>query len=214
MIRLNNVTHQYVGMKEPIVRVDTLSLKKGERVALLGPSGSGKSTLLHMISGIFLPTTGEVTVDGYHFRQMKESERDAFRAQSVGYIFQDFHLVPSLTAKENIELVGTSPRLSEWFQRVGLKGKEQRYPHELSRGEAQRVAMIRAFIHEPSLILADEPTGSLDRKTGENMMHLLHELTKEEKVTFLCVTHDESFAETFPRLLQMTPHEKGGMTVQ
>lgn len=214
MIQLTNITHTYRGMEDPVVRIDALSLKKGERIALLGPSGSGKSTLLHMISGIFLPTTGDVVVDGHHFQQMKESERDAFRAQSIGYIFQDFHLVPSLTAKENIELVGTSPRLSEWFQRVGLEGKERRYPHELSRGEAQRVAMIRAFIHEPSLILADEPTGSLDRKTGEKMMRLLHELTKEEKVTFVCVTHDEAFAATFPRVLQMTPHERGGMTIQ
>lgn len=200
MIQIKNMKKSY-GKNDVVLSVSSIHVNAGERIALTGPSGSGKSTLLHMIGGLVQPTEGEVIVNDIAIFKQSMKARDAFRMNNIGYIFQDFHLLPSLTARENIQLVlnGKDAPISEWFERVGLQQKEHAYPHELSRGQQQRVALIRAFIHRPAIVLADEPTGSLDVKTANTMMELLVQICEEEKLTLLAVTHDEHLAEKFPK---------------
>lgn len=200
MIQIKNMKKSY-GKNDVVLSVSSIHVNAGERIALTGPSGSGKSTLLHMIGGLVQPTEGEVIVNDIAIFKQSMKARDAFRMNNIGYIFQDFHLLPSLTARENIQLVlnGKDAPISEWFERVGLQQKEHAYPHELSRGQQQRVALIRALIHRPAIVLADEPTGSLDVKTANTMMELLVQICEEEKLTLLAVTHDEHLAEKFPK---------------
>ncbi len=200
MIQIKNMKKSY-GKNDVVLSVSSIHVNAGERIALTGPSGSGKSTLLHMIGGLVQPTEGEVIVNDIAIFKQSMKARDAFRMNNIGYIFQDFHLLPSLTARENIQLIlnGKDAPISEWFERVGLQQKEHAYPHELSRGQQQRVALIRALIHRPAIVLADEPTGSLDVKTANTMMELLVQICEEEKLTLLAVTHDEHLAEKFPK---------------
>lgn len=200
MIQIKNMKKSY-GKNDVVLSVSSIHVNAGERIALTGPSGSGKSTLLHMIGGLVQPTEGEVIVNDIAIFKQSMKARDAFRMNNIGYIFQDFHLLPSLTARENIQLIlnGKDAPISEWFERVGLQQKEHAYPHELSRGQQQRVAFIRALIHRPAIVLADEPTGSLDVKTANTMMELLVQICEEEKLTLLAVTHDEQLAEKFPK---------------
>jgi len=154
-----------------------------------------------MIGGLVEPTEGEVIVNDIAVYNQSMKARDAFRMENIGYIFQDFHLLPSLTARENVQLVlnGKDAPISEWFYRVGLQDKEYAYPNELSRGQQQRIALIRALIHRPAIVLADEPTGSLDVKTADTMMELLVQICEEESLTLLAVTHDEQLAKKFPK---------------
>lgn len=200
MIQIKNMKKSY-GKNDVVLSVSSIHVNAGERIALTGPSGSGKSTLLHMIGGLVQPTEGEVIVNDIAIFKQSMKARDAFRMNNIGYIFQDFHLLPSLTARENIQLIlnGKDAPISEWFERVGLQQKEHAYPHELSRGQQQRVALIRALIHRPAIVLADEPTGSLDVKTANTMMELLVQICEEEKLTLLAVTHDQHLAEKFPK---------------
>jgi putative ABC transport system ATP-binding protein len=174
--------------------------------------------LLHLIGGILSADEGTLEVAGEQLTGMKETTRDAFRAARIGYVFQDFHLIPSLTALQNVELALSPPlahkgvretrrerreRTCEWFARVGLAERMEHLPVQLSRGEQQRVAIIRALVNRPPLILADEPTGSLDRETGQAVMRLLVELSREAGATLIAVTHDRELARLFPASAEM-----------
>jgi len=195
------------GSGVPILDIPHWEVGRGEKAAIIGPSRSGKSTLLHIISGILRADEGEVHIDGQAIHCMSEPARDAFRASRIGYILQDFHLIPSLTARQNIEIVMPATmasserreRLDRWFDRVGLRDRSRHLPSQLSRGQQQRVAIIRALVNEPPLILADEPTGSLDWETADEVTDLLLELCREEQHTLIVVTHDLNMANRFPK---------------
>lgn len=209
MIELNKISKSFTmhGQKLKILSVPSWSIEQGERIALLGPSGSGKSTLLHLLSGVMVPDEGEIRVNGLPLHTFSQSKRDRFRAEHVGYIFQDFHLISSLTARQNVELIvpdswtkkQTKDQLDDWFERVGLKDRQHHMPYELSRGQQQRAAIIRAILTKPQLVLADEPTGSLDWETAGEIMSLLLNICETEKLTLVTVTHDLHLAEMYPR---------------
>jgi putative ABC transport system ATP-binding protein len=208
MIDLRGISKSFTihGKSLPILEVAEWQVQKGERLALIGPSGSGKSTLLHLLSGVMTPDQGEIWVDGQPLHQLSESKRDRYRADNVGYIFQDFHLISSLSAKQNVELIvprewtkkKAAEQLDYWFDRVGLKDRQHHLPSQLSRGQQQRAAIVRALIAKPQLILADEPTGSLDWETAGDIMSLLLEICEDEQLTLLTVTHDLHLADIYP----------------
>ena len=188
----------------PVLSGITLDVKQGEFLALMGPSGSGKSTLLNLIGGIDRPTRGEVRVAGESLGSLSSSKLAAWRARHVGFIFQLYNLIPVLTAQQNVELPLLLTRLSgtERTRRtqlaldlVGLTGREKHYPRQLSGGEEQRVAIARAIVADPTLLVADEPTGDLDSKNAEEILVLLQRLNQEMKKTILMVTHDPRAAE-------------------
>ncbi|MDX1515496.1 MAG: ABC transporter ATP-binding protein [Woeseiaceae bacterium] len=182
----------------------------GDSVAVVGPSGAGKSTLLALLAGLDTPTTGSVTLNGTNLGDLDEDGRARVRAESVGFVFQSFHLVPSLNALENVmlplELAGhESPRDAavEIIRQVGLKDRARHYPAQLSGGEKQRVAIARAFATEPAVLFADEPTGNLDTQTGSTIMQLMFELNQRSSTTLVLVTHDASLAERCDRILSL-----------
>ncbi|NOV03518.1 ABC transporter ATP-binding protein [Paenibacillus planticolens] len=209
MIEMNNISKSFTmhGQRLSILNVPEWKIQQGERIALLGPSGSGKSTLLHLLSGVMIPDAGEIWVNGLPLHGYSQSKRDRFRAEHVGYIFQDFHLISSLTARQNVELIvppewskkQAKEQLDDWFDRVGLKDRQHHMPYELSRGQQQRAAIIRALITKPQLVLADEPTGSLDWETAGEVMSLLLNICESEKLTLVTVTHDLHLAEMYPK---------------
>ena len=182
----------------------------GESVAIVGASGAGKSTLLALLAGLDLPTEGYVTLNGNNLGQLDEDGRARIRAESVGFVFQSFHLVPSLNALENVmlplELAGNAdPRkaASAIIDKVGLKDRSSHYPAQLSGGEKQRVAIARAFATEPAVLFADEPTGNLDARTGEKIMQLMFELNQSSSTTLVLVTHDSALAERCDRVISL-----------
>jgi putative ABC transport system ATP-binding protein len=188
------------------------TLHRGEFVALLGPSGSGKSTLLNLVSGIDTPDSGSVEVDGVVLTAIPERERTLFRRRHIGFIFQFFNLLPTLTVEENLllplELNGlpggeNHEKVRSLLGRVGLEGREGTFPDRLSGGEQQRVAVARALIHDPVLLLADEPTGNLDSKTGTRILDLLRGLAMDRGVTLLAVTHSKEVAASADRILSI-----------
>ena len=179
----------------------SFSVNKGDSVAVVGPSGAGKSTLLALLAGLDLPTEGCVWLNGANLSELDEDGRADVRATSVGFVFQSFHLVPSLNALENVmlplELSGRdSPRqaAAEILDQVGLADRWSHYPAQLSGGEKQRVAIARAFATEPAVLFADEPTGNLDSRTGEHVMDLMFELNRNSSTTLVLVTHDQELA--------------------
>ena len=184
----------------------SFSVEKGESIAVVGPSGAGKSTLLALLAGLDLPTSGKIWLDRHCLTDLDEDGRAAARAKSVGFVFQSFHLVPSLNALENVmlplELAGKpKPRESAMtiLAEVGLGERWSHYPAQLSGGEKQRVAIARAFATEPAVLFADEPTGNLDARTGQNIMNIMFELNKNISTTLVLVTHDKSLAERCDR---------------
>ncbi|MEY4641228.1 MAG: hypothetical protein RLZZ227_1222 [Pseudomonadota bacterium] len=190
----------------------SFGLRRGETVALLGRSGSGKSTLLNLISGIDTTDTGRVLFDGQDLTGLSEQERTLFRRRHIGFIYQFFNLIPSLTAAENIALVaelnGASAsaalsRAQDALHDIGLGSKIARYPAELSGGEQQRVAIMRALIHEPALVLADEPTGNLDAASGKQMLDILAGLASRSHCAVLIVTHSLTVARAAQRILTL-----------
>ncbi len=188
----------------------SLAIAEGESVALVGASGAGKSTLLAMLAGLDLPTSGRIWLDGRELSAMDEDARARLRADRVGFVFQAFHLVPSLTALENVmlpmELTGRADARSaarEILQRVGLGAREGHYPRQLSGGEQQRVALARASVTRPAVLFADEPTGNLDTATGESICQLLFDLNREFNTTLVLVTHDTKLAARCGRTLTM-----------
>jgi len=182
----------------------------GESVAVVGPSGAGKSTLLALLAGLDLPTSGHVVLNGANLSALDEDGRALIRADSVGFVFQSFHLVPSLNALENVmlplELGGSTDARSAShaiIDQVGLTDRWRHYPAQLSGGEKQRVAIARAFAIEPAVLFADEPTGNLDSRTGSNIMDLMFELNRNSSTTLVLVTHDLSLAERCDRILSL-----------
>lgn len=187
-----------------------LLVEQAEAVALLGPSGSGKSTLLALLAGLDLPTQGEVRLFGRSLIAMNEDERATLRAGRVGFVFQDFNLLPRLTAEENVriaaELAGTensADRVRESLRLVGLSERARHLPAMLSGGEQQRVAIARAWVADPEILIADEPTGNLDAQTGAQIIKLLFELKTSAQTTLLLATHDEQLASRCDRHLRL-----------
>ncbi len=188
-----------------------LTIAEGERVAIVGASGSGKSTLLGLLAGLDLPTSGEVIVDGVPLGGLDEDGRARLRGEKIGFVFQSFHLLPGLTALENVmlplELLGrrdAAATAGEVLERVGLGHRLHHFPRQLSGGEQQRVAVARAFAPRPRLLLADEPTGNLDRATGERVVELLFRLNAEVGTTLVLVTHDDALARRCDRILRLS----------
>ena len=186
----------------------SFSIDKGDSVAIVGASGAGKSTLLALLAGLDLPTSGEIWLDGNNLTRLDEDGRAAVRAASVGFVFQSFHLVPSLNALENVmlplELSGKAmPRQTARgiMEKVGLGERWSHYPSQLSGGEKQRVAIARAFATEPAVLFADEPTGNLDSRTGSTIVDLMFELNRNSSTTLVLVTHDNSLAGRCDRIL-------------
>ena len=186
------------------------SIRAGESVAIVGPSGAGKSTLLALLAGLDLPTSGHVVLDGSNLNELDEDGRARVRAASVGFVFQSFHLVPSLNALENVmlplELAGVADARAASraiVDKVGLSERWRHYPAQLSGGEKQRVALARAFAMAPAVLFADEPTGNLDSSTGARIMELMFELNRNSSTTLVLVTHDLSLAERCDRILSL-----------
>jgi putative ABC transport system ATP-binding protein len=189
-----------------------MEVRRGEFVALLGPSGSGKSTLLNLIAGMDLPDAGEVEVDGVSLHRLSERERTLFRRRRIGFVFQFFNLIPTLTVEENLllplELAGRvgeedRARADRLLAEVGLGDRGRSWPDRLSGGEQQRVALARALAHDPALVLADEPTGNLDRRSGERVLDLLVRMVRESGTTLVVVTHAERAADRADRVLEL-----------
>jgi len=179
----------------------SFSISAGESVAIVGASGAGKSTLLALLAGLDLPTTGSVSLDGNNLSDLDEDGRAAVRAASVGFVFQSFHLVPSLNALENVMLplelasvANSREKATRILDEVGLAERRTHYPAQLSGGEKQRVAIARAFATEPAVLFADEPTGNLDSRTGDLIMQLMFDLNKNSSTTLILVTHDKGLA--------------------
>ena len=193
-----------------IVNDVSLDIAAGESVAIVGASGAGKSTLLALLAGLDAPTSGRVTLAGSDLTALDEDGRARLRAERVGFVFQSFHLVPSLTAVENVmlplELAGrrdARDAAMETLDRVGLGQRTGHYPRQLSGGEQQRVALARAFVTRPAVLFADEPTGNLDTHTGERIVSLLFELNGQSHTTLVLVTHDRTVAARCGRVLHM-----------
>jgi len=197
-----------------IVREATLEVRAGEAVAILGASGSGKSTLLGLLAGLDVPTSGRAWIDGEELFALNEDGRARLRGRMVGFVFQSFQLLPALTALENVmlplELAGgkdAAARARLVLGRVGLADRLGHYPRQLSGGEQQRVAVARAFVTEPKILFADEPTGNLDSATGEQVIELLFEMNRERGTTLMLVTHDEALASRCGRRIRISGGE-------
>ena len=193
-----------------ILRDVSFSIDAGETVAVVGPSGAGKSTLLALLAGLDLPTSGHVDLNGANLSNLDEDGRAIKRAESVGFVFQSFHLVPSLNALENVmlplELAGhddARKAARDIIDKVGLADRWSHYPSQLSGGEKQRVAIARAFAADPAVLFADEPTGNLDSRTGANIMELMFELNRNSSTTLILVTHDNNLAERCDRVIAL-----------
>ena len=212
VLEARNVSKQVSSPEGPltIVRNISFTVARGESIAIVGASGAGKSTLLALLAGLDLPTGGEVWLAGVNLSGLDEDHRARLRAQRVGFVFQSFHLVPSLTALENVmlplELAGRSDARAaagEMLARVGLQTRRGHYPRQLSGGEQQRVALARASVGQPAVLFADEPTGNLDSATGERIAQLLFDLNQGGQTTLVLVTHDRALAARCHRMLQM-----------
>jgi putative ABC transport system ATP-binding protein len=213
VLEAQNLTRKVSSPEGELTIVGDVSLQilQGETVALVGASGAGKSTLLALLAGLDLPTSGRVLLDGSVLTAMNEDERARLRANRVGFVFQAFHLVPSLTALENVmlplELVGrrdARDAARSMLARVGLGDRTGHYPRQLSGGEQQRVALARASVTRPAVLFADEPTGNLDTTTGTSICDLLFDLNRESGTTLLLVTHDTKLAARCQRTITMS----------
>jgi putative ABC transport system ATP-binding protein len=199
MIRLIGV-EKYYGETTVLAGIN-LIIEKGDFISIMGSSGSGKSTLLNLIGGMDIPNAGKILVNGEDISSYEDDRLTLYRRKKIGFIFQFFNLLPNITVSENIEIplllngITDNTRIKEYIHIVGLGGREKAYPHELSGGEQQRVAIARALIHDPDIILADEPTGSLDSHTGNTIMEIISALAEKTKKTVLLVTHDQSMAQ-------------------
>jgi putative ABC transport system ATP-binding protein len=212
MVSVRALTMRLASGGRPLTILDrvTLDVERGDAVAVIGPSGSGKSTLLGLIAGLDAPTDGTITVGGVDITRLGESALARFRRETIGYVFQSYHLIPTLTAAENVavplELAGerrVAPRARALLEQVGLADRAHHYPVQLSGGEQQRVALARAVALDPPLLLADEPTGNLDSATGGAIIELLFTLNRERGSTLLLVTHDAALAERADRVVSL-----------
>ena len=212
MLAIRNLTKEYRsgGGALAVLRNVSFDVAAGETLAIVGPSGSGKTTLLGLLAGLDTPTTGSVLLDGTDLAQLDEDARARLRGDRVGFVFQSFQLVPTLTALENVqvplELRGirdTTARARDLLERVGLGGRTHHFPTQLSGGEQQRVAIARAFVNRPRVLFADEPTGNLDGATGSRIVELLEQLNREDGTTIVLVTHDPSLAARLGRSIRL-----------
>jgi putative ABC transport system ATP-binding protein len=188
----------------------SLRVEAGETVAIVGPSGSGKTTLLGLLAGLDRPSSGRVVLDGTDLASLAEDGRARLRRERIGFVFQSFQLIPTLTARENVAVpldlageAGSAARADELLRRVGLEGRGHHFPAQLSGGEQQRVALARAFVHRPAILFADEPTGNLDAATGHRVIELMMELNRERGTTLVLVTHDPELAGRGGRVIRL-----------
>lgn len=216
MIKLDKVVKSYQIDEETIfyaLKESSVEIKEKEFVAIVGPSGSGKSTLMHLIGLLDKPSQGEIFVQGKKISGLNDDQISSLRNEFIGFVFQQFNLIPKLTVLENILLpsfyarkeLDYDPRKKalELIKKFGLQGKENSYPNKISGGQQQRVAILRALIMEPKMIMADEPTGNLDSKTGIEIMELLKTLNEEEKITIAIVTHEADIAKYGKRIIKV-----------
>ncbi|MCZ4605201.1 ABC transporter ATP-binding protein [Streptomyces sp. Lzd4kr] len=222
MYELRNVTKRYTRGKETINALDgvDLTIADGDRLVIQGPTGGGKSTLLQMLGGLDRPTSGEVVLDGTDLAKLPEARLTRVRSESIGFVFQSFNLIPTLTAQENVETalvpLGIKARnrrekAAEALKSVGLGERLTHLPSEMSGGQQQRVAIARALVKEPKVLLADEPTGNLDESMRDEIMDVLERMWKELGLTFIMVTHDSAIAKKAPRLATI---RKGRISVK
>ncbi|HKH83247.1 MAG TPA: ABC transporter ATP-binding protein, partial [Gemmatimonadales bacterium] len=203
-------TYRSAGRELTVLKDITFSLEPGGFLAILGPSGSGKTTLLGLLAGLDRPSTGTVHLDGQELGSLDEDERARVRGQKVGFVFQAFQLIPTLTAQENVQVpmelrggAGAEARARELLASVGLQGREHHYPAQLSGGEQQRVALARGFSIRPKVLFADEPTGNLDALTGATIIDLMVELNRDLGTTLVLVTHDLDLASRARRTIRL-----------
>ena len=218
VLQSEHLTKTYRSGDRPLTVLDDVSFQaeQGTSLAIIGPSGSGKTTLLGLCAGLDVPTSGTISLMGFKLNAMSEDDRAYVRNQFVGFVFQNFQLLPTLTAVENVmvplELRGEkniAAKAKDWLARVGLGDRLNHYPTQLSGGELQRVAMARAFMTNPRILFADEPTGNLDEENASQITQLLFEINREAKTTLVLVTHNLELAQKTERILQM----KGGKLV-
>lgn len=212
ILSVENLTKSFQLGKRTLTVLENVSfdVEEGDTISIVGPSGSGKTTLLGLCAGLDVPSSGVVSLEGVKLNALDEDDRAYVRNQKVGFIFQNFQLLPTLTAIENITVPlelrgekGFDKKAKELLDRVGLADRMTHYPSQLSGGEQQRVAMARAFITAPKILFADEPTGNLDEETAERVKSLLFDLNKEEGTTLVLVTHNLELAENTSRILQL-----------
>jgi putative ABC transport system ATP-binding protein len=218
VIELRNVHKSYMmgDYKSEILRGINLKIKHGERIAILGPSGSGKSTILNIMGALDYPTKGEVLMEGKNTRNLTSNQLARLRGKKIGFVFQFYHLIPSMNVLQNVLLPMTffgkrdEEKAKELLKSVGLENRMHYMPNKLSGGERQRVAIARALINDPEAILADEPTGNLDSKAGHQILDILLKLNKEKNITLVMITHDVSITEHMQRVVYL----KDGMIVK
>jgi len=219
ILKVSKLGKTYASGAKSLTVLDDINfeLEAGETLAIVGPSGSGKTTLLGLCAGLDDPDAGSVELCGWDLNSLSEDQRARLRNKEVGFIFQDFQLLPTLTALENVSVPlelqgvkGASVVAAELLAKVGLADRVQHYPSQLSGGEKQRVAMARAFSNQPSILFADEPTGNLDEETGEKVIRLLFDLNKEAGTTLVIVTHDLELAQKNQHILRL----KGGRILE
>jgi putative ABC transport system ATP-binding protein len=212
VIELKNVSKIYCTTGVPVHALENVSLKinKKESIAIMGPSGSGKSTMLHIIGCLDKPTHGKVFINGKDTSKLDENEIARIRRKTVGFIFQFFNLIPNFTALKNVELPmifskfpNKEKRAEELLEAVGLGNRINHYPSQLSGGETQRVSIARSMANEPDIILADEPTGNLDSKSGREILEILKKLNKEKGITLLTITHDRNIASYSRKIIYL-----------
>ncbi|MEV5351448.1 ABC transporter ATP-binding protein [Streptomyces sp. NPDC093516] len=222
MYELSAVTKHYSRSRETVLALDgiDLTIPDGDRLVIQGPTGGGKSTLLQMLGGLDRPTSGRIVLDGTDLAALPEARLTRVRSESIGFVFQSFNLIPTLTAQENVETalvpLGVKPRqrreqAAEALKSVGLSERRAHLPGEMSGGQQQRVAIARALVKQPKVLLADEPTGNLDESTRDEIMDVLHRMWEELGLTFIMVTHDSALAKKAPRLATI---RKGRITVK
>lgn len=213
MLVARQLTKRYPsgGQQLTVLRDVSFTIDQGAFVAIVGPSGSGKTTLLGLLAGLDTPTEGTVLLDGTDLGRLSEDDRARLRGEKVGFVFQSFQLIPTLTAAENVQVVlelrgerGATLRARELLSRVGLGDRGHHYPAQLSGGEQQRVAIARAFVNAPRVLFADEPTGNLDSSTGHRIIELLESINRESGATVVLVTHDAELAARAHRVIQLS----------
>lgn len=213
IIKLENVTKIYGTEDNQLVALDhvNVTIDKGEAVAIVGPSGCGKSTMLHIIGGVDAPTEGKIYIEGKDITSLKDEEMSIFRRRKIGFVFQAYHLIPVLTVEENMQMpVLLDHRIPDKeyteyvLEMLGLKDRRKSLPSQLSGGQQQRVAIARALANRPSILLADEPTGALDSKNGEEVMALLQHSVKELNQTLVLITHNVDLAREADRIIRLS----------
>ena len=212
MLIAREVTKEYMSgeQKIAVLRDVSFTIQQGDFVAIVGPSGSGKTTLLGLLAGLDTPTRGTVVLDDSDLTRLSENDRARLRGEKVGFVFQSFQLIPTLTAQENVQVplelrgtAGAAERARELIDRVGLTGRGHHFPTQLSGGEQQRVAIARAFANSPKILFADEPTGNLDNATGHRIFELIQSLNSEGGSTVVLVTHDIELASHASRMIRL-----------